>query len=70
MANSPLTRKAAAVRGVNAQLFCKARGSPLPEFLWYFNGKALLPNLTEYKYGFTSSNVSFSFKSSYFKYDF
>ncbi|XP_043477806.1 nephrin-like isoform X3 [Leptopilina heterotoma] len=58
MANSPLTRKAAAVRGVNAQLFCKARGSPLPEFSWFFNGKPLLPNLTEYKYGFTSSNLS------------
>ena len=58
MANSPLTRKAAANKGKNVQLFCKARGSPLPEFKWFFGGKALLPNLTDHKYGFTSSNVS------------
>ena len=58
MANSPLTKKAAANKGINVQLFCKARGSPLPEFYWFFNGKALLPNITDHKYSFTSSNVS------------
>lgn len=58
MTNTPLTRKAAANKGINVQLFCKARGSPLPRFTWIFNGKTLLPNATEDKYSITHSDVS------------
>ncbi|OXU27526.1 hypothetical protein TSAR_002284, partial [Trichomalopsis sarcophagae] len=47
MANSPLTKKAAVNNGANAQLYCKAKGSPLPHFTWVFNGKTILPNLSE-----------------------
>lgn len=58
MTNTPLTRKAAANKGINVQLFCKARGSPLPRFTWIFNGKTLLPNATENKYSITHSDLS------------
>ncbi|XP_018344605.1 PREDICTED: nephrin-like isoform X6 [Trachymyrmex septentrionalis] len=58
MTNTPLTRKAAANKGINVQLFCKARGSPLPHFTWIFNGKTLLPNATEDKYSITHSDLS------------
>ncbi|XP_077276716.1 sticks and stones isoform X2 [Temnothorax americanus] len=58
MTNTPLTRKAAANKGINVQLFCKARGSPLPRFTWIFNGKTLLPNATEDKYSITHSDLS------------
>lgn len=58
MTNTPLTRKAAANKGINVRLFCKARGSPLPHFTWIFNGKTLLPNATEDKYSITHSDVS------------
>ncbi|XP_014473522.1 PREDICTED: nephrin [Dinoponera quadriceps] len=58
MTNTPLTRKAAANKGINVQLFCKARGSPLPHFTWIFNGKTLLPNATENKYSITHSDLS------------
>lgn len=58
MTNTPLTRKAAANKGINVQLFCKARGSPLPRFSWIFNGKTLLPNTTVDKYSITHSDVS------------
>ncbi|EZA58762.1 Nephrin [Ooceraea biroi] len=58
MTNTPLTRKAAANKGINVQLFCKARGSPLPRFTWTFNGKTLLPNATENKYSITHSDLS------------
>ncbi|XP_018304858.1 nephrin [Mycetomoellerius zeteki] len=58
MTNTPLTRKAAANKGINVRLFCKARGSPLPHFTWIFNGKTLLPNATEDKYSITHSDLS------------
>ncbi|XP_066587701.1 nephrin-like [Prorops nasuta] len=58
MVNTPLTRKAAANKGINVQLYCKARGSPLPRFSWSFNGKALLANATEQKYAMTLSDLS------------
>lgn len=58
MTNTPLTRKAAANKGINVQLFCKARGSPLPHFTWIFNGKTLLPNATEDKYSITHSDLT------------
>lgn len=58
MANSPLTKKAAVNNGANAQLYCKAKGSPLPHFSWLFNGKTILPNVTDYKYSVTYTNVS------------
>ncbi|XP_076647581.1 sticks and stones isoform X1 [Halictus rubicundus] len=58
MMNTPLTRRAAANKGINAQLYCKARGSPLPRFTWSFNGKTLLPNATEHKYSITHSDLS------------
>lgn len=60
MENSPLTKKAAVNNGANAQLFCKAKGSPLPHFTWMFNGKTILPNVTDYKYGLTYTNASIS----------
>lgn len=65
MTNTPLTRKAAANKGINVQLFCKARGSPLPRFTWIFNGKTLLPNATENKYSITHSDVSHFIRSAY-----
>ncbi|XP_015436524.1 PREDICTED: nephrin-like [Dufourea novaeangliae] len=58
MINTPLTRKAAANKGINVQLFCKARGSPLPRFSWTFAGKTLLPNVTEHKYSITHTDLS------------
>lgn len=58
MANSHLTKKAAVNSGANAQLYCKARGSPLPQFTWVFNGKPILPNMTDYKYKVAYTNVS------------
>ncbi|XP_006564420.1 nephrin isoform X2 [Apis mellifera] len=58
MMNTPLTRRAAANKGANVQLLCKARGSPLPRFSWTFNGKTLLPNVTEHKYGITHTDLS------------
>ncbi|XP_043493049.1 nephrin isoform X3 [Polistes fuscatus] len=58
MMNTPLTRKAAANKGINAPLYCKARGSPLPRFTWIFNGRSLLPNATEHKYSITHSDLS------------
>ncbi|XP_076375305.1 sticks and stones isoform X2 [Megalopta genalis] len=58
MMNTPLTRRAAANKGINVQLFCKARGSPLPRFSWSFNGKTLLPNVTEHKYSVTQTDLS------------
>ncbi|XP_017758682.1 PREDICTED: nephrin [Eufriesea mexicana] len=58
MLNTPLTRKAAANKGINVQLFCKARGSPLPRFSWTFNGKTLLPNVTEHKYNILHTDLS------------
>ncbi|KAG7187933.1 hypothetical protein KM043_013897 [Ampulex compressa] len=58
MMNTPLTRKAAANKGISVHLFCKARGSPLPRFSWTFNGKTLLPNITEHKYGVTQSDLT------------
>ncbi|XP_076671541.1 sticks and stones isoform X2 [Andrena cerasifolii] len=58
MMNTPLTRRAAANKGINVQLFCKARGSPLPRFAWTFNGKTLLPNVTEHKYSITHTDLS------------
>ncbi|XP_017790260.1 PREDICTED: nephrin [Habropoda laboriosa] len=58
MMNTPLTRRAAANKGINVQLFCKARGSPLPRFSWSFNGKNLLPNVTEHKYGIAHTDLS------------
>ncbi|XP_034175874.1 sticks and stones isoform X1 [Osmia lignaria lignaria] len=58
MMNTPLTRRAAANKGINVQLFCKARGSPLPRFTWTFDGKTLLPNVTEHKYGITHTDLS------------
>lgn len=61
MMNTPLTRRAAANKGANVQLLCKARGSPLPRFTWTFNGKTLLPNVTEHKYGITHTDVSFQY---------
>jgi hypothetical protein len=57
MVNTPLMKKVAVNNGANAQLFCKSRGSPLPHFTWVFNGKIILPNVTDYKYGFTYTNV-------------
>lgn len=65
MTNTPLTRKAAANKGINVQLFCKARGSPLPRFTWIFNGKTLLPNATENKYSITHSDVSHFIRRTY-----
>lgn len=65
MMNTPLTRKAAANKGINVQLFCKARGSPLPRFTWIFNGKTLLPNATEDKYSITHSDVSCFIRCTY-----
>ncbi|CAK9828229.1 Nphs1 [Anthophora retusa] len=58
MMNTPLTRRAAANKGIKVQLFCKARGSPLPRFSWSFNGKNLLPNVTEHKYVITHTDLS------------
>ncbi|XP_026675533.1 nephrin-like isoform X2 [Ceratina calcarata] len=58
MMNTPLTRRAAANKGINVQLYCKARGSPLPRFSWAFDGKTLLPNVTEHKYGVSHTNLS------------
>ncbi|XP_015186948.1 PREDICTED: nephrin isoform X3 [Polistes dominula] len=58
MMNTPLTRKAAANKGISAPLYCKARGSPLPRFTWIFNGRSLLPNATENKYSITHSDLS------------
>ncbi|XP_068966078.1 nephrin isoform X1 [Bombus flavifrons] len=58
MMNTPLTRRAAANKGINVHLYCKARGSPLPRFSWTFNGKTLLPNVTEHKYGITHTDLS------------
>ncbi|XP_025601953.1 nephrin isoform X2 [Athalia rosae] len=58
MANSPLTKKAAANKGSSAQLSCKAQGSPLPRFTWLFNGKQLLTNRTDHKYDVTQTEVS------------
>ncbi|XP_053999054.1 nephrin [Hylaeus anthracinus] len=64
MMNTPLTRRAAANKGINVQLFCKARGSPLPRFAWTFNGKTLLPNVTEHKYSVTHTDLSELFSES------
>ncbi|XP_076632643.1 sticks and stones isoform X2 [Colletes latitarsis] len=64
MMNTPLTRRAAANKGINVQLFCKARGSPLPRFAWTFNGKTLLPNVTENKYSITHTDLSELFSES------
>ncbi|XP_058810158.1 nephrin isoform X2 [Phymastichus coffea] len=58
MANSHLTKKAAVNSGASAQLYCKARGSPLPQFTWVFNGKPILSNMTDYKYKLTYMNLS------------
>ncbi|XP_015599513.1 nephrin isoform X4 [Cephus cinctus] len=58
MANPPLTRKAAANKGTNARLYCKAQGSPLPLFTWIFNGKTLLPNQTDQKYNVNHTEIS------------
>ncbi|XP_011493935.1 PREDICTED: nephrin-like [Ceratosolen solmsi marchali] len=58
MINTPLTKKVAVNNGANAKLFCKSRGSPLPHFTWVFNGKIILPNVTDYKYGITYTNLS------------
>ncbi|XP_076242839.1 sticks and stones [Calliopsis andreniformis] len=58
MMNTPLTRRAAANKGINVHLFCKARGSPLPRFTWTFNGKTLLPNITDHKYSIAHTDLS------------
>ncbi|XP_012226439.1 nephrin isoform X3 [Linepithema humile] len=58
MTNTPLTRKAAANKGISVHLYCKARGSPLPRFSWIFNRKTLSPNTTENKYSITHSDLS------------
>uniref|UniRef100_A0ABD2WLG2 Nephrin n=1 Tax=Trichogramma kaykai TaxID=54128 RepID=A0ABD2WLG2_9HYME len=64
MANTPLTKKAAVNNGANAQLYCKARGSPLPHFTWVYNGKTIMPNRTENKYSLTYTNLSVLYSQS------
>ncbi|XP_076762632.1 sticks and stones isoform X2 [Xylocopa sonorina] len=58
MMNTPLTRRAAAKKGIDMDLLCKARASPLPRFTWTFNGKTLLPNVTEHKYAISHTDLS------------
>jgi len=65
MTNTPLTRKAAANKGISVHLYCKARGSPLPRFSWIFNRKTLSPNTTENKYSITHSDVSHFIRRTY-----
>lgn len=65
MTNTPLTRKAAANKGISVHLYCKARGSPLPRFSWVFNRKTLSPNTTENKYSITHSDVSHFIRCTY-----
>ncbi|XP_014296084.1 nephrin isoform X2 [Microplitis demolitor] len=56
--NNHLTRKAAANVGSDVKLYCRARGSPLPKFIWTFNDKTLSPNITTDKYKITRKELS------------
>lgn len=56
--NNHLTRKAAANVGSDVKLYCRARGSPLPKFIWTFNDKTLSPNITTDKYKITRKEVN------------
>ncbi|KAJ8679127.1 hypothetical protein QAD02_014914 [Eretmocerus hayati] len=58
MMNSILTKKTAVNSGANAQLHCKAKSSPLPQFKWMFNGNTILQNSSTYKYDITNTNLS------------
>ncbi|XP_057323480.1 nephrin-like isoform X4 [Microplitis mediator] len=56
--NTHLTRKAAANVGSDVKLYCRARGSPLPKFIWTFGDKTLSPNVTTDKYKITRKELS------------
>lgn len=58
MTNSALMKKAAANTGADVKLYCKARGSPLPKFVWHFGDKTLLPNMTTHKYEIFTKEVN------------
>ncbi|XP_011311068.1 nephrin isoform X1 [Fopius arisanus] len=58
MTNTAIMRKAAANTGSDVKLHCKARGSPLPKFVWYFGEKLLLPNMTSQKHDVSRKEVS------------
>ncbi|XP_063995244.1 nephrin isoform X2 [Diachasmimorpha longicaudata] len=58
MTNTAIMKKAAANTGSDVKLSCKARGSPLPKFVWYFGEKTLLPNMTSRKYEISRKEVS------------
>ncbi|KAK0090227.1 hypothetical protein PV325_002297 [Microctonus aethiopoides] len=50
MTNTAITKKAAANVGDDVKLYCKARGSPLPKFIWSFGDKTILQNASTEKY--------------------
>ncbi|XP_044576167.1 nephrin-like isoform X3 [Cotesia glomerata] len=56
--NNHLTRKAAANVGSEVKLHCRARGSPLPKFIWTFGDKTLSPNVTTDKYKIVRKELS------------
>ncbi|XP_012277554.1 nephrin isoform X2 [Orussus abietinus] len=58
MANVALTKKAAANRGANVQLHCKAQGSPLPRFTWLFEGRIISPNTSAHKYDIVQNEIT------------
>lgn len=56
--NNHLMRKAAANVGSEVKLHCRARGSPLPKFIWTFGDKTLSPNVTTDKYKIVRKEVN------------
>lgn len=57
MSNTAITRKSAANVNSDVKLYCKARGSPLPKFVWTYGEKTLSPNTTSDKYKISRKEV-------------